>query len=148
MPQQPPGAVVLAVSRMASQVRGAVERQVLEPAGLSLTAFAVLAVVADADAAVRLHAVAAAAGMAHGTARSAVARLEHLGLLSRSTPGRDRRQVELSVSRSGRALAERLRAAAAAVEAQLVPDPRVRHLLVVAAGRFRLQPLRRPGAAA
>ncbi|GAA3251272.1 MarR family winged helix-turn-helix transcriptional regulator [Dactylosporangium siamense] len=136
-----PAAAVLAAARMASHLRGEVERQVLEPAGVSWSAFAVLTAVVDLPGA-RIHAVAAATGMPHGTAWSAVSRLERLGLISRSTPRDDHRQVDLAATGPGRQTAERLRTAVATIERQLIPDQRTRQVLLAVAERVRPYPRR------
>ncbi|WP_345144103.1 MarR family winged helix-turn-helix transcriptional regulator [Dactylosporangium darangshiense] len=141
-PAPPPGAAVLAATRVAAHLRGEVERTVLEPAGVSWSAFAALTAIADGPHEVRMHVVAAAMGTALGTARSAVARLERLGLVSRSTPSHDHRQVELIATEPGRQRAEQLRTAVAAVEARLIPDPRTRHVLCVVADRVWPYPWR------
>lgn len=141
-PPQPPASTVLAVARVASFVRGAVERRVLEPAGMSWSAFAALAAIVEAPEPIRMHVVAEATGMAQGTTRSAVTRLEDLGLVSRNTPSRDHRQVELIATRSGHDTAQRLRGQVGAVEQQLIADPRTRHVLLVAAARVRPYPRR------
>ncbi|GAA2351625.1 hypothetical protein GCM10010170_041870 [Dactylosporangium salmoneum] len=133
---------MLGAARVAAHLRGEVERRVLEPAGVSWTAFAALAAIVDGQDAVRMHVVAAATGMAQGTTRSAVARLERLGLVSRSTPSRDHRQVELVATEPGRQQAAQLRAAVASVEAKLIPDPRTRHVLFAMAERVRPYPRR------
>ncbi|WP_425552471.1 MarR family winged helix-turn-helix transcriptional regulator [Dactylosporangium maewongense] len=104
---------------MASHLRGEVERRVLEPAGVSWSTFAVLAAVVDQPGA-RMYVVAAATGMAHGTAWSAVSRLERLGLISRSTPNDDHRQVDLVATGPGRRTAAQLRAAVAMIETRLI----------------------------
>src|SRR3954447_2661965 len=57
-PPQPPASTVLAVARIASFVRGAVERRVLEPAGMSWSAFAALAAIVEAPEPIRMHVVA------------------------------------------------------------------------------------------
>ncbi|GAA4263925.1 hypothetical protein GCM10022255_112880 [Dactylosporangium darangshiense] len=133
---------MLAATRVAAHLRGEVERTVLEPAGVSWSAFAALTAIADGPHEVRMHVVAAAMGTALGTARSAVARLERLGLVSRSTPSHDHRQVELIATEPGRQRAEQLRTAVAAVEARLIPDPRTRHVLCVVADRVWPYPWR------
>jgi DNA-binding MarR family transcriptional regulator len=141
-PSPRPGAAVLGVARVAAHLRGEVERAVLEPAGVSWTTWAALAVIADGPHPVRMHTVAAAMGTPLATTRSAVTRLERLGLVLRSTPKRDHRQVELEITEPGREQAEHLRTAVAAVELRLIPDPRTRHVLCVVADRVWPYPRR------
>ncbi|MEV6927429.1 MarR family transcriptional regulator [Dactylosporangium sp. NPDC051485] len=136
-----PAAAVLAAARMASHLRGEVERHVLEPAGVSWSTFAVLTAVVDQPGA-RMHVVAAATGMAHATAWSAVRRLERLGLISRNTPSDDHRQVDLVATGPGRQTAAQLRAAVATIETRLIPDPRTRQVLLAVAERVRPYPRR------
>ncbi|MGI5243291.1 MarR family winged helix-turn-helix transcriptional regulator [Dactylosporangium sp. CA-139066] len=127
---------------MAAYLRGEVERTVLEPAGVSWTTYAALTAITDGPHPIRMHVVADAMGTPLGTTRSAVTRLERLGLISRSTPSRDHRQVELAATEPGLQRAEQLRSAVAVVEARLIPDPRTRHVLYVVANRVRPYPRR------
>jgi DNA-binding MarR family transcriptional regulator len=135
----PPGSAIIALFRTASALRGRVEREVLQPRGCTWLVFDVVQVVANHPT-VRLHEVAAITGIPKATLATTVRRLESRGLLTRTMPARDHRQIELRATGTGDELVRQLARHVADIERQLVPDPQLRLALTAVMRRVYRPP--------